>query len=98
MMASSEGGMDIEEVAARTPEKIIKVFVDPLDRPDRRAGHRSSPTASACPTARRRRPSTCSRSSTSCYMETDASLAEINPLILEGKGNVKALDAKFNFD
>ena len=33
-----------------------------------------------------------------CYMETDASLAEINPLILEGNGNIKALDAKFNFD
>ena len=67
-------------------------------RPDRRAGRASWPTASACPPARRRRPSTCSRSSTSCYMETDASLAEINPLILEGNGNIKALDAKFNFD
>ena len=33
-----------------------------------------------------------------CYMETDSSLAEINPLILEGSGNIKALDAKFNFD
>ena len=33
-----------------------------------------------------------------CYMETDASLAEINPLILEGNGNIKAIDAKFNFD
>ena len=33
-----------------------------------------------------------------CYMETDASLAEINPLIHEGDGTVKALDAKFNFD
>ena len=37
-MASSEGGMDIEEVAHATPEKIIKVFVDPLVGPDRRAG------------------------------------------------------------
>ena len=67
-------------------------------RPDRRAGAASSRAASACPRPRRRRRSTCSRSSTRCYMETDASLAEINPLILEGNGNIKALDAKFNFD
>jgi succinyl-CoA synthetase beta subunit len=38
MMASSEGGMDIEEVAHKTPEKILKVFIDPVDRADRRAG------------------------------------------------------------
>ena len=38
MMASSEGGMDIEEVAHKTPEKILKVFIDPAGRPDRRAG------------------------------------------------------------
>ena len=66
LMASSEGGMDIEEVAHATPEKIIKVFVDPLVGPDARAGQASWPTASACPPAPRPRPWTCSRSSTRC--------------------------------
>ena len=98
MMASSEGGMDIEEVAHATPEKIIKVFVDPADRPDRRAGRASSPTASACPTPASAQAIDVFKKLYQCYMDTDASLAEINPLILEGNGNIKALDAKFNFD
>jgi succinyl-CoA synthetase beta subunit len=96
MMASSEGGMDIEEVAHSTPEKIIKVFVDPPSAsPTRRPGagrrHRRArrPRAQAVDTLKKLY---------TCYMETDASLAEINPLILEGNGNIKALDAKFNFD
>ena len=97
-IASSEGGMDIEEVAHATPEKIITDFIDPLTGLDRRAGARRSPRPSACPKARTRRPSTCSRSSTSCYMDTDASLVEINPLNCDSKGNLIALDAKFNFD
>jgi succinyl-CoA synthetase beta subunit len=63
MMASSEGGMDIEEVAHNTPEKIIKVFIDPLTgMTDARA--RNWPTASAFPRPRRCRRSTPSRSST----------------------------------
>ena len=97
-IASSEGGMDIEEVAHATPEKIITVFVDPATGLTDAQAQENWPTASACRPARPRRRSTCSRSSTRCYMETDASLVEINPLILEGNGNIKALDAKFNFD
>ena len=97
MMASSEGGMDIEEVAHRTPEKIIKVFINPLvGMTDEQAltlangiGVPEGSVAQACDTFRKLY---------TCYMETDASLAEINPLILEGDGNIKALDAKFNFD
>ena len=97
MMASSEGGMDIEEVAHRTPEKIIKVFINPLvGMTDEQAltlangiGVPEGSVAQACDTFRKLY---------TCYMETDASLAEINPLILEGNGNIKALDAKFNFD
>ena len=97
MMASSEGGMDIEEVAAKTPEKIIKVFVDPLvGLTDAQAGELANgigvPAGSVDKAV-----DTLKRLYT-CYMETDASLAEINPLILEGNGNIKALDAKFNFD
>ncbi|BAO30582.1 ADP-forming succinate--CoA ligase subunit beta [Sulfuritalea hydrogenivorans] len=97
MMASSEGGMDIEEVAHKTPEKIIKVFVDPAaGLTDAQAnelakgiGVPEGSLAQAVDTLKKLY---------TCYMETDASLAEINPLILEGNGNIKALDAKFNFD
>ncbi|MGE5386604.1 MAG: ADP-forming succinate--CoA ligase subunit beta [Betaproteobacteria bacterium] len=97
MMASSEGGMDIEEVAHKTPEKIIKVFVDPLvGLTDAQAlelakgiGVPEGSVAQAVDTFKKLY---------TCYMDTDASLAEINPLILEGNGNIKALDAKFNFD
>ena len=97
MMASSEGGMDIEEVAHSTPEKILKVFVDPATGlTDEQALYLSNgigvpegSTAQAVDTLKKLY---------TTYMETDASLAEINPLILEGNGTIKALDAKFNFD
>ncbi|MBK7766982.1 MAG: ADP-forming succinate--CoA ligase subunit beta [Sulfuritalea sp.] len=97
MMASSEGGMDIEKVAHDTPEKIIKVFVDPATgltdaqatQLARGIGVPEGSLAQAVDTFKKLY---------TCYMETDASLAEINPLILEGNGNIKALDAKFNFD
>ena len=59
MMASSEGGMDIEEVAHDTPEKIIKVFVDPLTGLTDAQAERTGRTASACPPPARRRRSTC---------------------------------------
>jgi len=97
LMASSEGGMDIEEVAHVTPEKILKVFVDPaLGLTDAQATELATgigvPAASvpACVDVLQKL--------YRCYMETDASLVEINPLILEGNGHIKALDAKFNFD
>ncbi|GAB6079515.1 ADP-forming succinate--CoA ligase subunit beta [Hydrogenophilus thermoluteolus] len=97
MLASSEGGMDIEEVAAKTPEKIIKVFINPLDGiSDEQAltlakgiGIPEGSIPAAVDTFKKLY---------HCYMATDASLAEINPLILEGDGGIKALDAKFNFD
>ncbi len=97
VMASSEGGMDIEEVARRTPEKILKEFVDPLigitDRQaDKLARGIGVPEASVAQAVEQ------IKKLYTCYMETDASLAEINPLILEANGNIKALDAKFNFD
>ena len=63
MMASSEGGMDIEEVAHATPEKIIKVFVDPAVGLTDEQG-RELANGSAFPRPRRPRPSTCSRSFT----------------------------------
>ncbi|MDO8959134.1 MAG: ADP-forming succinate--CoA ligase subunit beta [Rhodocyclaceae bacterium] len=97
MMASSEGGMDIEEVAHKTPEKIIKVFVDPLvGLTDAQA--LALAEGIGVPAASQAQAIDTFKKLYTCYMETDASLAEINPLILEGNGNIKALDAKFNFD
>ena len=97
MMASSEGGMDIEEVAHSTPEKIIKVFVDPLvGLTDAQALELAQ--GIGVPEASQAQAVDTFKKLYTCYMETDASLAEINPLILEGNGNIKALDAKFNFD
>jgi len=102
MMGSSEGGMDIEQVAHDTPEKIIRIFIDPVQG--------ISDTAAAelaagigIPKEAQMQASDVFKRLYACYMETDASLAEINPLILEGAKNggpmtIKALDAKFNFD
>ncbi len=97
LMASSEGGMDIEEVAAKTPEKIHKVFIDPAaglkdseaDEIARKIGIPGASLAKARPAL---------QGLYKAFDETDASLAEINPLILTGDGDVVALDAKMNFD
>jgi len=97
MMASSEGGMDIEEVAHKTPEKILKVFIDPADGlTDAQATELA--TGIGVPAESVGKAVATLKGLYQCYMETDASLAEINPLILEGNGDIKALDAKFNFD
>jgi succinyl-CoA synthetase beta subunit len=97
VMASSEGGMDIEEVAHRTPEKIIKVFVDPLTgMTDEQAQELAD--GIGVPAASQAQAKDVFGKLYASYMATDASLAEINPLILEGNGAIKALDAKFNFD
>jgi succinyl-CoA synthetase beta subunit len=97
MMASSEGGMDIEEVAHSTPEKILKVFIDPLlGLTDAQATTLAA--GIGVPAASQAQAVDVLKKLYTCYMDTDASLAEINPLILEGNGKIKALDAKFNFD
>jgi succinyl-CoA synthetase beta subunit len=97
LMASSEGGMDIEEVAAKTPHKIHKVFVDPaagLAEGEARdvAGKIGIPEASLGQAAE------LLRNLYRCYWETDASLVEVNPLVVTGDGRVVALDAKLTFD
>ena len=97
VMASSEGGMDIEEVAASTPEKIIKVFVNPLvGLTDVDATKLAQ--GIGVPEASQAQAKAVLQNLYKVYMDTDASLVEINPLILEGNGGIKALDAKFNFD
>ncbi|MEP7295707.1 MAG: ADP-forming succinate--CoA ligase subunit beta [Burkholderiales bacterium] len=97
IMASSEGGMDIEEVAHATPEKILKVFVDPATGLTEAQGKELA-NGIGVPAASQAQAIDVFKKLYQCYMETDCALAEINPLILEGNGNIKALDAKFNFD
>jgi succinyl-CoA synthetase beta subunit len=97
LMASSEGGMDIEEVAAKTPEKIHKVFVDPETgikdaEADAVAAKIGIPPASVAQAR------VVLQALYQAFWDTDASLAEINPLVLTGDGRVVALDAKINFD
>ncbi len=97
LMASSEGGMDIEEVAAHTPEKIHKVFVDPAkgltdaeaDDVARKIGIPDGSVAQG---------RAMLQGLYKAFWDTDASLAEINPLIVTGDGRIIALDAKLNFD
>ncbi len=97
VMASSEGGMDIEEVAEHTPEKIHKVTVDPESGlTDAQA--ESLATAIGVPAASLPQARSVLQGLCRSFWETDASLAEINPLILTGDGRVIALDAKLNFD
>ncbi len=97
LMASSEGGMDIEEVAAHSPEKIHKVHIDPsLGMTDHDAddiAFKIGIPAASMPQAR-----AVLQGLYKAFWDTDASLAEINPLILTKDGRVVALDAKLNFD
>ncbi len=97
MIASSEGGMDIEEVAHSSPEKIITELVDPLVGMTE-AQARKVAAAIGVPEASHAQAVTLFQNLYRCYMETDASLVEINPLNCDSKGNLVALDAKFNFD
>ena len=97
LMASAEGGMDIEEVAAKHPEKIHRLAIDPATgikdaEADDVARKIGIPDASV-PQARN-----VLQELYRAFWETDSSLAEINPLILTGDGRVIALDAKMNFD
>jgi len=97
LMASSEGGMDIETVAAHSPEKIHKLCIDPgtglrTAEADAIARGIGLPEK-AIPQAR-----ALMQNLYRAFDECDASLAEINPLVLTGDGRVLALDAKFDFD
>ena len=96
-IASSEGGMDIEEVAHSTPEKIIKVFVDPLKGMTAAQGEELARGVGMPADSVAQFVDVCQKIY-KCYMDTDASLVEINPLNRDGKGHIIALDAKFNFD
>ena len=97
IMASTEGGMDIEKVAEETPDKIIKVWVDPLDGLQENQintlanglGFEGDLFDQA---------SDVFQKLYNCYIEKDTSLLEINPLVRTEDNNIVALDSKFNFD
>ncbi|ABF11224.1 succinyl-CoA synthetase beta subunit [Cupriavidus metallidurans] len=97
VMASTEGGMEIEEVAAHTPEKILKVAIDPASGIQpfhaRRLAFGLGLSGKQVAAATR-----FILSAYRAFTELDASIVEINPLVVTGSGDVIALDAKFNFD
>lgn len=97
MMASEEGGTEIEEVAARTPEKIFKEVIDPavglMLFQARRLAY-----AINIPNELVNKAAAFMLGLYRVFVEKDCSIAEINPLVVTGDGNVMALDAKLNFD
>ena len=97
LMASSEGGMDIEEVAAHTPDKIHRLAIDPEQGITDADGDALSLKIGIPPSAVAEGRAVM-QALYKAFWETDASLAEINPLIVTGDGHVVALDAKMNFD
>jgi succinyl-CoA synthetase beta subunit len=97
IMASAEGGMNIEEVAAKHPEKIIRVAIDPatglMPEHGRRVAYGLGLPAAAVPSAVK-----AVNALYKAFIDLDASLVEINPLVLTKGGEVLVLDAKMNFD
>jgi succinyl-CoA synthetase beta subunit len=97
VMASAAGGMDIEEVAAKTPEKIVKVYVEPgvglVPFEARQLGF-----AIGLESAQVNKAVRVITALYDAYVATDASLLEINPLVVTAAGDLLALDAKMNFD
>jgi succinyl-CoA synthetase beta subunit len=97
MMVSAEGGVDIEEVAAKTPEKIHKEFVDPsVGLMPYQA--RKLAFAVGLADAQIGKATKMMLALYKAFIATDASLLEINPLIVTKSGDLLALDAKMNFD
>ncbi len=97
VMASAEGGMEIEEVAAKTPEKILKAWVDPAkgvdaDESAKLAAGLELPESARAPFVQ------MVEQLHAAFVAIDASLLEINPLVLLASGELAALDAKVNLD
>ena len=96
-MVSSEGGVEIEKVASESPEKIIKIWIDPLigikSFQIRKLASGLGLTGSAFKEAAK-----VFYKMYECYQKNDASILEINPLVVTGDDKIIALDSKFNFD
>ena len=97
IMASTEGGMDIEKVAEETPEKIIKIWVDPiLGLQDDQV--KTLADGLGFGEDLLNQASDVFKKLYKCYMEKDTTMLEINPLVKTEDNNIVALDSKFNFD
>jgi succinyl-CoA synthetase beta subunit len=97
LMASTEGGVEIETIAHQSPEKILRVPVDVgLGLADFQARKICKALGLAGDTAKKG--ATFFKNFVKLFLDTDASLAEINPLIVTAAGEVLALDCKLNFD
>ena len=97
MMGSTEGGMEIEEVAAHSPEKILKVAIDPTTGFEAFHGRKLAYALGL----EGKQVNSAVRFMAGLYkafIELDASIVEINPLVVTGAGEIMALDAKMNFD
>ena len=97
VMASVSGGMDIEEVAHKTPEKLAKVLVDPLKGIDQ-AQALAIATQADFPVDIRESVATVLLNLWKCFVAEDATLVEINPLVKTNDGKIIALDGKVTFD
>ncbi len=97
MMASTEGGMEIEEVAAKHPEKIFKVAIDPTTGYQPFHGRKLADSLGLTPEQTKEAVGFFG-GIYRCFIESDCSLVEINPMIVTQQGQLAALDAKFNFD
>jgi succinyl-CoA synthetase beta subunit len=97
VMASEAGGMDIEEVAAKTPEKIIKVYIDPLMNIQPYHSRQVAFGLNLSPVVIKPFVSMLTRLYR-LFVDYDCSLVEINPLVITEKDTVIALDAKVDFD
>jgi succinyl-CoA synthetase beta subunit len=97
LLASSEGGMEIEQVAAHHPEKIHTLRIDPVSGLSAEDAARTT-HAIGIPDTSMEEAVKVMQGLYRCFVEKDAMLAEINPLALTADGRVLALDAKFNFD
>jgi len=97
LMLSREGGMEIEQVAHETPEKIVKIAIDPLvGLPTYKA--REAAFALFDDMTQVKQATPIFQKLYTLFVEQDASLAEINPLVVDRSGNIRAIDAKMTFD
>ena len=96
-MVSTEGGVEIEKVASESPEKIIKIWIDPLVGIKHFQLRKLAFGLGISGTAFKEAIDTFSKMY-DCYQKNDASLLEINPLVLTTDNHIVALDSKFNFD
>jgi succinyl-CoA synthetase beta subunit len=97
-MLTKEGGVEIEQVAAETPQALARLHVDPLEGFHPYQARRLIYTAAIDDTNEQKQIAAIVEKLYRCFVESDAMLCEINPLIVTPEGEVKALDSKFTVD